>query len=257
MAITEQKKIGGIPVGTVAEQATWLDLIIFGNPGVGKTYLAGSASEVEAMSPVLFLDVEGGTMSIRDVYPDIEVIRLKDIPEKRISAWDQITKVYEELRKGTNYKTIVIDSLTEVQKASMYWTMQEARKNNPDLDPDVARMRDWGKSIELMRKFIRAFRDLECNTIFTALESQVKDDEKIIAHTASLPGKLAFEASGFVDIVGCLYTKTDTKGETDRYLLSQPVRKYVAKDRSGNLPVTLENPSMTKLYSLVIGEEAS
>src|SRR6188472_1547478 len=95
-----------------------MNLLIYGEPGVGKTRLAGSAADHEDTAPVLILDVEGGVTSLRH-RNDIDVIQVRDI--------DTIVKVHDELHKekGGGYRTVVIDSLSELQKLDMRTVMQE------------------------------------------------------------------------------------------------------------------------------------
>jgi len=234
------QSLGGLEVTSVVEKLTFINKIVYGDPGAGKTVLAGSADAVPEMRPVLFIDVEGGTFSLRDRYPDIHVVR--------VQSWDDMQNVYNALYKGTDYNTVVLDSLTEIQKFSMYNIMKFLVKENPDRDPDVPSMREWGKNIEQIRLLVRAFRDLPMHTIFTALAKTDKDNKTGAQRTKpSMSGKLADEVAAFVDIVGYLYTK-NVDGELRRFLLTETTEKFVAKDRSDNLPQTLEEPTMAKIF---------
>ena len=116
--VLTENTLGGLKVQPVSERPQVVNMLVYGDPGVGKTVLAGSASEVEAMSPVLFIDVEGGTMSLRNKYPQVDVVR--------VASWSDMTSVYNDIASSTDsYKTIVLDSLTEIQKFSMYNIMRD------------------------------------------------------------------------------------------------------------------------------------
>lgn len=235
----------------------YVKVLIYGVPGAGKTYLAGSAADVPEMSPVLFIDMEGGTKTIRNLWPDVSVVRIRDrFDDKgrlKKSAWQILQDVYEDLKKGVGkYKTIVIDSLSEAQKVSMYSVMSGTTEKDPERDPDIPAMRDWGKSGEQMRRFVRAFRDLDCHVIFTALANDNKDQMTgKVSVKPSLPGKLADEIPAYLDEVLYLYTRA-TKDGIDRKLLSEPTEKYSAKDRSGNLPTTITNPLMATVAAHIL-----
>ena len=61
-----------------AESVPYMNLLIYGEPGVGKTVLAGSAADHPDTAPILILDVEGGVTSLR-TRTDIDVIQVRDI----------------------------------------------------------------------------------------------------------------------------------------------------------------------------------
>jgi hypothetical protein len=218
-------------------------MLVYGEPGAGKTVLAGSAAAVEEMSPVLLIDIEGGTFSIRERYPEVDVVRVQN--------WDDMQRVYDELYRGSQYNTVILDSLTEIQKFSMYNIMKELIRREADRDPDVPGMREWLKNTEQMRLLVRAFRDLPIHTIFTALMKVDKDQKTgSVSILPSLSGKLAHEVGGFVDILTYLYTKQIQDTNT-RLLLTTNTERAVSKDRSDRLPAVIENPDMQTLYDYI------
>src|SRR4051794_28795708 len=98
LATLTQTTIGGLKVQPVAEQDKFLNVLIYGESGAGKSRLSGSASKVAEMSPVLLLDFEGGTLSLRDIYPAVEVVR--------ITSFSQLQGVYNDLYSAKHgYKT--------------------------------------------------------------------------------------------------------------------------------------------------------
>lgn len=236
--------LGGLDVLPVSEQRRTANILIYGGPGVGKTVLAGSASVCPEMGKVLIIDIEGGTMSLQNTYPNCDVVRIRD--------WAEMQKVYDELYEGNHdYGTVVLDSLTEIQKFSMYLIMEELLRSDPSRDPDIPSIREWGKNIEQTRRVVRAFRDLPVNTILTALAKAERNPKTGMTHTSpALSGRLANEVAGFLDIVGYMYMKT-VEGEIQRLLLTAPTETEVAKDRTGQLPAVLEAPTMAALVSAV------
>lgn len=233
--------IGGLLVEKPDVRMQYVNALIYGPPGVGKTVLAGSADAIPEMRPVLLIDVEGGTLSLRNTYPDVDVVR--------VQTWDDMQAVYDALYKGdADYKTVVLDSLTEIQKFSMYNIMTGLLRKEPDRDPDVPGMREWGKNIEQMRRLVRAFRDLPMHTIFTALVAYEKDQKSgVVQARPSMSGKLSGEVAGFTDLVLYMYTKL-VDGQIRRLLLTQGTDRQIAKDRSGLLPQLIEEPTMSGLW---------
>jgi phage nucleotide-binding protein len=249
LAVLTERTLGGLQLRTVAESIDFINLLVYGDPGVGKTVLAGSAAELAELSPVLFIDVEGGTFSIRERYPEIDVVRVK--------TWLEFQKLYDELYRDMKYRTIVLDSLTEIQKFSMYIIMLDLIKSDTSRDPDVPGMREWGKNTEQIRRLVRAFRDLPCNTIFTALARTTRDPKSGLDKTRpGLSGQLSGEVAGFVDIVAYMYVKTVPPDGLKRLLLTTATDTQVAKDRSDRLPAVVEEPSMKVLYDFMFHDKA-
>jgi hypothetical protein len=243
------KTLAGLTVTPVQERSSWFNMMFYGDSGTGKTTLAGSADGVPEMRPVLVVDVEGGTESLKHTYPNVEVVRVK--------TWKEMQDVYNVLHDRTahEYRTVILDSLTEIQKFNMYSIMGQLMQARPDLDPDVPGMREWGKNLEQIRKFVRGFRDLEMHTIFTALAQTEKDNKTGITSTKpSLSGKMGAEVAAFLDIVAYYYVKQIGDGddaEFKRLLLTQKTDAQVAKDRTGKLPMIIESPTMRSIYDLM------
>lgn len=243
-----QKKLAGLVVQPVQERSQYYNILIYGDSGTGKTTLAGSADAVPSMRPVLFVDIEGGTASLQHSYPEVETVR--------VTTWKEMQEVYNALHDGDHgYKTVVLDSLTEIQKFNMYSIMGEVMQKRPDLDPDVPSMREWGKNLEQIRRMVRGFRDLDMHTIFTSLNKTEKDQKTgLTTMKPSLSGKMADEVAAFLDIVVYYYVKQIGDGddaEFKRLLLTQKTDSQVAKDRSGRLPMIIENPTMAEIHKLM------
>jgi hypothetical protein len=206
------------------------------------------------MRPVLYLNIEGGDMTLRHAAPDI-----KKIPEDGSLSWGQLEQVYDGLARqcynGVQAgefapRTVILDTLTECQKMNMSQIMAELLMAEPEKgwDPDIPDVRRWGKNIEQIRKWVRKYRDLPLNVIMTCHEMTDKDNMTgAIKHKPQLSGKLSNEVAGFFDVVAYLYVKREDDKNV-RKLLTGSIEGYVAKDRSGNLPEVIVNPTMQTIY---------
>lgn len=247
-----RKSLAGLDVVTASERNPYFNILFYGDSGTGKTTLAGSADAVPQMRPVIVLDFEGGTESLRHSHPGVDVVRA--------TTWQEMQNIYNELYLGhTEYQTVVLDSLTEIQKFSMYDIMSDVVKKWPDRDIEVPSMREWGINLEQVRRMVRAFRDLEMHTIFTSLSKVDKDERTGVRTTLpSLTGKMAGEVAAFLDVV-CYYYVKDVQNddgaiEQKRMLLTQKTENIIAKDRSGRLPMVVEDPSMQSLYNIMLAK---
>lgn len=211
---------------------TTLNMIVFGNPGCGKTVFSSTTPDP------LILDIEGGTMSIRN----------KTVDTVRIESYRALIDVFEFLKKGKHrYKSVVIDSGTELQRKIMEDVLAETKH-------DYAQQRDWGITIERTRRCVRAFRDLPMNFLMTALAMESRDeaDGTSVAFPSFSGKTLPSEIVGFMDL--CLYLfvgENKENGQYERLLLTQPTQKFVAKDRSGKLD-RLEKPNFMRLYRKIL-----
>jgi hypothetical protein len=245
------RTLGGLKVLPVQQRSQFLNILVYGETGTGKTRFAGSADELPELRPVLVVDMEAGTETLRHCYPKVDQVR--------VSSWKEMQLVYDELHKGKHdYQTVVLDSLTEIQKFNMYDIMHTLIREHPERDPDVPSMREWGKSLEQTRRFVRAFRDLPMNSIFTALEKQDKNPQTgKVTILPSLPGKAASEIAAFLDLVLYYYVKRVGQGEDQvekRLMLTKKTDGIVAKDRTDKLPMIVTDPTLKTIYDYFTGK---
>lgn len=237
-----------LPIAKIGERSVYHNFLIYGDAGVGKTVLAGSAQAVIHAGPVLFVDIEAGTNSLLKTYPDVDSVR--------ISTWKELQDIYDYLvDEDHGYKTVVIDSLTEAQKINMYFIMKRA-----GLEPgeDKSGWDEYNMSLEHMNKFVRAFRDLPMNVIFTALADSERDKMGKLSIFPFFTGKFKKVVAGLLDEVFYLYIKELYDEETKetsmhRLLLTSATETTIGKDRSGQLPQVILDPTMDEIFRIMKG----
>lgn len=232
----------------------YINLLVYGEAGAGKTHLAGTAEDDPRTSPVLFADIEGGLTTIRhrtgiDVPPPIRSMKqLEDLYNDLYNSIDPDT--------GTMYyKTVVIDSLTELADVDMRVIMKQAFNGNPEkVDVDVPSPREWGKTRNHMRTIVRAFRDLPCHVIYTCGLGTTSEEGLPTKYHPGFGGKLKHEIPGFMDIVGYLKSEVDTvQDEKHRTVQFLGTARVVAKDRTGALGDSLVDTTIPQIWDLING----
>lgn len=233
--------IAGLTIEKLEDKETGVKMLVYGQPGVGKTYFSSSAPKA------LFVDVEGGTLSIKNAGRNIDIVK--------VNKFADIFQIHKFLMSGQhNYQTVIVDSLTELQKKSLDGIIEEAYRKDPlKRDPDIAELRDWSKNTAQLRKAVRYFRDLPMHVIFTALEKEVKDEQTGALRVGpDLTPKLQSDVAGYLDIIAHMSAREKEDGIL-RQMLFQPTGKYMAKDRSGKLGKVLKNPTFPMILDLIEG----
>lgn len=242
MATLNPKRVAAIKrrITSLDEAAAVLNILVYGQNGSEKTRFAASAPKP------LILDVnEKGTRSARQ-YTDARVFQVK--------KFEDVTYVYWFLRdQEHDFESVIIDNLTTLAQLCMTHVLKEGADRDPNKDPAIASMRDWGKVNELMKPLMLNYRNLPLNTIFIAQERVVEDDDEDTLHMPDLSKGVRGIATGSVDIIGRTYKKEVRKGKKGKKkeevvweprMLVGPSDKFVTKDRTGMLPRIVRNPTV-------------
>ena len=95
---------------TKEQFANKLNVLIYGDPGSGKTHLAGTAQDVEEMKNVHFFNIDGGLMTLAS-RGDISATDIHSVEDLEQELWKLANKdpEYEGIQ------TVVIDNISELQ----------------------------------------------------------------------------------------------------------------------------------------------
>jgi hypothetical protein len=259
-------------------------VMVYADYGVGKTTFASSADDVEEMQYVLFIDAEAGDMSLSD-RPNIDVVRITSFqqmarvqeflrlhcqwreqytdgsPEQKVSAREELIKLEVRFRGRDEedttteprlYRTVIVDSLSEVQKYCMYQLLGiSVGTQRLDVETTTPEWAEWGKQADMIRLLVRTFRDLPMHVIFVCSEQVGEDEKKRRIRKPNLSGKLSGEVQGFLDTVGYMVLFKGEDGEYKRRLYLTPGQTFSAKHRlPGNTTAYIDEPTMAKLRAL-------
>jgi len=220
-----------IKIETTRKEVHWVKMLCYGESGIGKTSLCGTAPR-----PII-ISAEKGLLSLADM--DIPVIEVKNLSEVR--------EAYKYLQSADEYDTVCIDSLSELAETLLAEFKKETK------DPRQA----YGRMGDEMAEIVRKFRDLPNKHVFFICKQQRTQDEFTgkISYTPLMPGKaFAVNLPYFFDIVGCLRVGKKDKAEF-RYIQTQPSMQYEAKDRSSKLDAS-EKPDLTYIFNKIKGTKS-
>jgi len=226
------------------EKIEYLKVLVFGESGAGKTTLCGTSMDSELSSPVFLIDVEGGTTVLNDK-PNVDV--------KAARAMAEIQAIADTLHQYPKYyKTVILDSLTELRDIDMQEVMMEQYKKKPETtDKYVPSPREWGKSGARVKEILRYLKDLPCHVVVTTLMTENQDMATGVKTIEPLlPGQLQKQVSGFFDIVGYLRARM-VQGQNVRTIQFVRTDKVMAKDRTKALPDILEDPTIPKIWDII------
>lgn len=253
MAKNRKKAIQAVKdrIVPVSDASPYVRALLFGRTGQGKTRIAATGAK-GPKHKCLIVDInEEGTTSVSE-YPYTDVFHVR--------KWEEIFWVYWFLREGDHYyKSVVLDTMTNLQIMCMKHVLREADDRDPNRDPKTASQREWGKMAEYLMPVILDFRNLPMHVIFTA--QQRNDDVELDDGTVTreIVPDLSPKPRGFllaaVEICGYVYQRevrsTVGKGKNKREvkkhetrMLVAPHEKYPTKDRTYELGRVVRDPTL-------------
>lgn len=229
-----------------------VNMLVYGDSGVGKTVLAGTASNG------LFLATERGIIAAKRQGSTAKLWRC--------ISWEDVEAAYKWLRDNPDhgFDWVMIDSLTEFQQHILRWILDRAVvESKGNRDPDIPAIQDHQKWQNMYKRYVRLFNDLPVNVLYTATAFRKTDQEGEDIVLPDIVGKdweisqwtcAAMHVVGFYQV---RKAKTgENAGERQRRLLCENTPPIFAKDRYDVLIPYVVNPTMD-VISKKIGQPIS
>lgn len=184
-------------------------VLVYGASSMGKTSLLGGLK-----GKTLIISAEGGLLVLRD--NNIDVVEVKNM--------DEFGEVYMALKSGElKYDNVAIDSLSEIADMIVDELSEDDYYGNSS-NAFVL----WKEYSNRITKIVRAFRALDMNVIFTALEDSLEENGAIVK-TASIQGKKA--QAKLMSLFDEFYRLHADK-DGNRFLTTDSSSTYQAKSRA-------------------------
>lgn len=244
---------------SLEETPEFLRVLYYGKEGSGKTAAALTAGN---LGRVLLVNAEGGVKrrALNRLGIDLSQVQVWPQPGEAIT-YEGLQNVYLELKADLDenpksWAAVVFDSWTEITQAFLE-SVAQARNTKVEaqkgitlnaIDRAFTDRNDYSIVSKWNRDLLRKFRDLQCHTIWTALERRdVDEDTGRTQYGPAVPPAVMTDLLGYVDIV------LNTRAEDDEVpyfrAASKRAGKARAKDRNGALPTVLVNPSFERVLA--------
>jgi len=269
-------------IESVQSRQRHLKFLVYGDYGVGKTFLLGTAADVPQMRDVLFINAEAGDLTF-DIdehnFGSIDTIRVRDY--KMLGKVHEYLKLHCSLRERDDeaavnrlieleamlkdvpeasikeprrYQTVILDSLTEIEQYCMYQLLGITDATKLDEETATAEWAEYKRQHSMVQRLIRNFRDLPMNILMTCARSYVQDESKRMVYSPQMTGKLSNQVQGFMDLVGyyVIGQINEADGTFARRLHVQPTGRFSAKCRFSRYKKPyFDNPTMKSILSQV------
>ena len=220
-----------------------INMLVYGDPGVGKTVLAGTAK-------TLILATEKGTVSAARQGSKAKVWNAT-------RDWTRVVDCYEWLydncdKPGFPFDWVAIDTATEMQNLALRYIV-DTRVNEgkaKNLNPYKTELQEYGEMHEMFRDYISKFNDLPINTLWTAQAMQVEDEEANEFRLPSIQGKgyqLAMWTAAQMHCYGYMHMREVMNPKTNKLVTVRSIQwqatpEVRAKDRFDCLGTYTNHP---------------
>ena len=201
-----------------------LAMLVYGQPGIGKTSLACSAPE-----PVLF-DCDGGVTRINGAHM---------VPTLQVEKWEDIDEALKEIEGGKEFKTIVIDTCGKLLSfMEDYIKRTDTKRTMSDRSGGLT-LKGYGARKQMFIAFINRVRLTGRSLVFVAHEQEQKRGDETVLRP-EVGGSSVNDLIKELDLVGYMEASGDGVSMV-RTISFNPSSRFYAKNTC-NLPPVISLP---------------
>lgn len=245
---------------SLEQEDDYVNLLVYGMSGAGKTVFAGSARRVLFIAPE-----DDGTLSAKRQGSKAK----KWIVKKWVDLQEAYDWLYDNPDHGFDW--ISIDSGTEMQAMLLRHILDETVKEKDSRDPDIPAIQDHQKWQNMFIRFVKAFNALPVNVLWTALARNELDQNKEEFLCPDIAGKgyqMAQKFASFMTSYGYLQVTNQKFKNPRAHEEGQPptvirkVRQITwedtgnirGKDRTNRLAPVTTNMSLEQITQRIFSE---
>lgn len=241
MTISPHK--AGARLRSLSETPIYVKALIYGDPGVGKTFLACTAK-----NPFLILSEWAVA---RPTLERLKKDRGTDPDTWFVNSMDDFLEAYKYVAANVQkYDTIVVDGVTDLNDRAiaevLKSSIESAANRKTAHDPDQLEIGDWGKVANKTLYAVKLLRDLPCDVVMTALVQDIKSEMCVGPMIAPKSAQKRLPAQ--FSMMGYLVAEHKPGKPSVRKLHLDSTLAYQAKNPGGALPSTVENPDLSVLF---------
>lgn len=252
----------------MAKEASLLRMLVYGDPGTGKSWFCASACLSTGTSPVLYVDYRGQTASLRGNPQYVKAMEDGRLVIVRLSNYKELNHVYTWLKLGRGSqkdldalfpaempRTVAVDSVTEIQRTEVEIFAGLTPGDLLSVDGRPA-IQDWGVLLQQFTKLARLWYALPYHMIFAGLEAvdygprAVGQAPKIVKYRLALQGAAQREMPAYA----LLQMRLDQAPPNANVYAVGTTRsaRAASKDQTGvRLPATIAGPTIPGLVKML------
>lgn len=223
----------------------FMNMLVHGEPGVGKSVLAGSAPKALILAHNL-----DETSSAAEFGSSAQVWH--------VPTHHEMEEAYQYIRhEGVNeFEWICWDNGTLWQEQSLDRVMEDLVTEKPHRNRWVPDMHEYLVVQNQLSTYVRQFQALPIHFLMVCHTMRTEDDDGRIQYVPMIQGgqgQLSQKIAGYMNVVAYMSAVQKKEGETRKIYVNKRSR-YLAKSRWKGLQGEMSDPTITKVMDAVRSE---